>query len=175
MKRNDLILRRATVDDAYEIHDLMEEVFKELTDKSIFVCDDLEFVRARTSNKGVAVVACNSEQKIVGSFICGFPMDDEDNLGIDLGLTGDELYKVVNMESVVVHPDYRGNNLQYRMVRFVENLIDRERYKYLIGTVSPDNPPSYNNLEKLGYTYIKTMEKYGGLKRRIYCKKTDEL
>lgn len=171
MKKNDILYRLATSDDAAEVHQLMVSVYEGMENKGLYVCDELEHVEnCIFKGKGFGVVACNAEKKIVGSFIMRYPHMSTDNLGRDIGLPPEELPKVVHMESAVVMPEYRGRGIQYRMLRYAEELIDTNKYKYYLATVSPDNPASYRSLEKNGYRHIATKNKYDGLVRRIYLK-----
>lgn len=170
MNKDNIILKIANKEQANEIHNVMEEVYNCLEDKSLYVCDDLESVKEHIENNGFAVIACNSDSKIVASFIARYPMQSEDNLGRDIGLKEEQLEKVVHMESTVVLPEYRGRGLQSSMLQYGEKLIDKSKYKYLMATVSPDNKWSYNSFEKNGYKLMITKEKYGGLMRRIYLK-----
>ena len=124
-------LRSAADSDAEQIHALMRHVYGRLEDKSLYVCDDLAFVKAHIHRRGFAVMACTREGE----------------------------------------PAYRGNGLQCQMIRYAEESIDADRFRYFMATVSPDNPASCRSLEKLGYAPLKTVEKYGGLARRVYCKK----
>lgn len=170
MDKNDIVIKIATKEQANEIHKVMETVYDCLEDKTLFVCDDLDYVNNHIENEGFAVIAQNKDSQIVGSFIFRYPKESEDNLGRDIGLNESELNKVVHMESVAVLPKYRGKGLQLAMLRFAEELIDKTKYKYFIATVSPDNKWSYNSFEKNGYKLITTKEKYDGLMRRIYLK-----
>ena len=169
MKNNDFTIRVADGTDAQTIYDLMVEVYEQLENKSLYVCDDLEFVKRHISQEGFTVAACSKEDKIVGSLILRIP-DAEDNLGKDIGFSEEECQRVIHVESAVVAPLYRGNALQRRMLQIAETMIDRVKYSYLMATVSPDNPASYKTLESLGYELIVTKEKYDGLMRRIYRK-----
>ncbi len=164
--------RAATHHDAEEISRLMAQVHQGLENKSLFVCDGIDFIRDCISNSdhGFGVVACTDDGSIVGSFILYFPHMNEDNLGRDIGLTGDELHRVAHMESAVVAEEHRGRGIQLEMLRYAEERIDRSRYKYCLATVSPDNPASFRSLEKNGYRHVTTKEKYNGLVRRIYQK-----
>ncbi len=173
MKKNDIRYRLATTDDAQEISALMEEVYNRLENKSTYVCDSIEYIRDCLSGKGFGVVATDSQGKIIGSFIMRYPGYSEDNLGRDIGLSEDKLPSVVHMESAVVLPEYRGNGIQQKMLLYAEELIDTDKYRYFMSTVSPDNPASFRSLEKMGYRHILTKEKYGGLTRRIYLKETE--
>ena len=169
MKNNEFTIRVADGTDAQTIYDLMVEVYEQLENKSLYVCDDLAFVKRHISQEGFTVVACTKEDKIVGSLILRIP-DAEDNLGKDIGFSEEECQRVIHVESAVVAPLYRGNALQRRMLQIAETMIDRVKYSYLMATVSPDNPASYKTLESLGYELIVTKEKYDGLIRRIYRK-----
>lgn len=166
----DCILRKAGLEDAENIYAIMRRVTDALTDKSLFVCDDLDYVRTQLKTGGFGVVACNKDNEIVASFIIRYPHRSEDNLGRDIHFTEEQLDFVAHMESVVVLPKYRGRHLQEKMLRYAEELIDTNRYHYLLATVSPDNPASYLSFERNGYSHIITKEKYGGLQRRIYLK-----
>lgn len=164
-----IILRRAYPSEAEIIADLMTEVHERLTDKSLFVCDNLDFIREHIQNSGMAVAAF-SEDRMIGCMLVRFPGGEEDNLGLDVGLT-DELDRVAHMESSAVLPEYRGRGLQYRMIMFAESLIDKDRYDVFMSTVSPYNAASCRSFEKAGYSAVLTKEKYGGYLRRIYMKR----
>lgn len=163
-------IRPAKLQDAEAIHTIMVEVSNALPDPSIYVCDDLDYVKAQLSGNGFGVVACDAAERIVGSFIFRFPGMSQDNLGRDIQFAEEELSYVVHTESCVVLPSHRGQNLQLKMLQYAEQLVDYNKYKYMLATVSPENPASYKTLEKAGYAHITTKEKYGGLVRRIYQK-----
>lgn len=174
MKRNinsnHITLICASLEQADEIHKLMQNVHDRMDNKTLYVCDDFEFVKKHIKNSGFTVIACNETSEIVACFIVRFPGLEEDNLGRDIGLEGEELNQVAHMESAVVLPEYRGRGLQLAMLQYAEEMIDTSKYKYLMATVSPDNPWSYHSLEKNGYELKLTKEKYGGFLRRIYLK-----
>ena len=169
MKEQNFYIRIAEEKDAQAVYDLMVEVYEQLEDPSIYVCDDLAFVKRHISQEGFTVVACTKEDKIVGSLILRIP-EEEDNLGKDIGFPEEACQRVMHVESAVVASEYRGYALQGRMLQEAEPLIDRAKYSYLMATVSPENPASYKTLEKLGYELVLTKKKYGGLMRRLYIK-----
>lgn len=171
MKKDEIMLRTAQIEDAEAIHSIMQKVYDLLDDKTIYVCDDLEYVTEHIEERGLGVVAINSDKNIIASFILRYPNDSEDNLGRDIGLSEDELNSVVHMETAVVLPEYRGKGIQKLMLDYAEKLINKNDYNIFMATVSPDNPASYKTFEKAGYKHVLTKEKYGGLKRRIYLKR----
>lgn len=165
------IFKIAKKEDAEEIGRVMQEVYEKMDNKALFVPSSPEEILAHIEAEGFTVLALTAQGAMAGNFIVRYPMDAEDNLGRDLGLPKEELCKVAHMESAVVLPEYRGHHLQVKMLQYAESVIDRQRFRYLMSTVSPDNPASYRSLEANGYQLMMTKEKYGGLLRRIYCKK----
>ena len=163
---------------------IMNEVYTALPDKSLFCCDEYDFVMDILTCSGFGVIASTNNTpikkedtstssksaNIVASLLVKFPRLAEENLGYDIGLEKEELYKVAHLESVVVLPKHRGHGLQGKLISFAEQQIDKTQYSYLMATVSPDNLPSLHTFQKNGYEIIKVTEKYGGLKRCILLK-----
>ena len=117
------------------------------------------------------MIACDKYDNLVGSFIFRYPNMSADNLGKDIGLSSEELTKVVHMESVVVLSKYRCRALQSKMLQHAENLIDKNKYRYFVATVAPNNIASIKSFEKNSYKLVREVKKYGGLQRLIYLKK----
>lgn len=156
--------------DAEIAHGIMQKVHDLLEDPSLYVCDDLPYVKEQIAGKGFVVIAEDQENRPAGIFLFQYPEKGPENLGRDIGLPETEWEKVVHLDSAAVLPEHRGQNLQYRMLRQGEEWIDKSRYHHFLATVSPDNPASYRSLEKAGYSLMLTKEKYGGKMRRIYYK-----
>ncbi len=167
---NEMIYRIAEIKDAMEIHSLMEQVYEQLDDQTLYVCDGLSFVQEHLSEKGFGLVVTFEEQ-LVGGLIVRFPQMEKDNLGLDIGLPESELCHVAHMESVVVHPDFRGRGIQSKLLQKAEEVLKKDQYQYLMATVAPKNAASIRSFENNGYQCVKTKEKYGGFLRRIYLKK----
>ena len=91
-------------------------------------------------------------------------------IGNDIGLTKEELLKVVHMDTVVVRSKFRGHHLQKRMLEEGERQIDNNRYRYLMATAAPYNKPSLNTFLGSGYRIMKVKKKYGGVARAILLK-----
>lgn len=165
-------MRIADASDAIEIYNLMKKVYDNLADKSLFFCDDLEYVREHISDRGFAVKV---EQNgiLAASLIVRFPYGDSDNLGRDVGMEDEELCNVAHLESIVVDEKFRGRELQNEMIRYAQKIIVEKGFVHLMATVSPDNSYSLRNFEKNGYVIMKVKEKYGGLKRAILYKKIE--
>lgn len=167
---NQFTLRIALQSDVHEIYNAMKKVHSKLDNKSIFVCDNFDFVKNHIDKSGFIVIASDSSKKTAGCLIVRYPENKEDNLGNDIGLSDAEKLQVAHMESAVVLPEYRGNNLQSQMMKYAENNIDSLKYKYILSTVSPENKYSRANLIKCGYSFVLNKVKYDGLSRDIYIK-----
>ena len=165
----DYNLRLAFPSDLTKVHGLMLSVHRTMPNKDLYVVDSLHHIIDTVVNRGFGVVA-TFNHKIVGTLIVRFPMFQSDNLGRDIGISETRLPMVVHMESSAVLLEHRGNNLQCKMLQFAEELIDTNKFKYLLCTASPMNIHSCRNLEKLGYTVKLEKEMYGGHLRRIYYK-----
>lgn len=96
---------------------------------------------------------------------------DEDNYGYDLGIEGEQLLKVCQIESTVVKKNYRGNGLQKIICNELENIGIRDGMNIISATVYPENKYSLNTFLNLGYQVKREKIKYGGYRRYILEKK----
>lgn len=170
---DDFVICRASMDDSGLIYDMMMEVYSGLEDKSVLVCGDIDYVRRNIQDTGFALIAYHKESMTMepaGIFVFEYPGESEDNLGNDIGLTKEELLKVVHMDTVVVRSKFRGHHLQKRMLEEGERQIDNNRYRYLMATAAPYNKPSLNTFLGSGYRIMKVKKKYGGVARAILLK-----
>lgn len=134
-----------------------------------FYFDDYNFYKYQLS-KGGKILGCYVTNKLIAYCVLIFPGFDNENLGYDLKLEKDELLKVSHLDSVAVHPDYRGNKLQYQLFSLLEKISIEKGYKHLYSTVSPSNKFSLNNLLELGLKIKIEKEKYDGKTRLILYK-----
>ena len=83
------------------------------------------------------------------------------NLGREIGLSGDELERVIHMDTAAVHPDFRGRGLQRRLMAAAETALPG---RILLCTIHPDNRFSLNNALRLGYRIEKRIGRYGSVR-----------
>lgn len=182
------IIRRASMEDVELIYNMMLEVYDELEDKSVLVCGDIGYVRRNINDTGFTLIAyyrgeasygdrCTDSDgrniavmEPAGIFIFEYPKESQENLGNDIGLEWEELFKVVHMDTVAVRSRFRGHHLQKRMLEEGERQIDNNRYRYLMATAAPYNKPSLNTFLGSGYRIMKVKKKYGGVARAILLK-----
>lgn len=170
-------IRRATEQEAEQIIALIREVYEGMNDRSLFAYDgeDADWLRQQMKAGGYAVVAepdaveamNRPEGRIAAAGLVRFPKDDDEDLGRDVGLAEEQLAAVSYMEFAVVHPEHRGNHLEYEMICFAEQQPEAKLRPYMLATVSPANGASLHSLQKAGFRIGCTKEKYGGKLRHI--------
>lgn len=162
----------ASADDAEIIAQVISAVWEELEDKSWYVADNADYTqKILSSGKGKAYLALAEENaEIAGILLVTTPGMDPDNLGHEIGMDPDALMQVAHMESAAVLSKYRGNHLQYELMKNAESSLKSKGYHYLMCTIHPDNRYSLQNAQNLGYQIIDTKKKYGGYIRHILKK-----
>ena len=133
------------------------------------VDDQIDTLSARVDAEYVTLKSSEGQQGLVaGYFLLRLPnAQDADNLGRDANLATGDLSLVAHLESVAVHPAFRGRGLARIMAK---RLVEKARAagkKHLFATVAPDNTASLAMLASLGLTVYHTRPKYAGLVRHI--------
>lgn len=78
--------------------------------------------------------------------------------------------EVIDYGPMFVNPKYVGNNLQYQMLKYLDEYVKSKGYGTAIWTIHPDNIYSINNLIKDGFVLTDQRNFKRGT-RNIYVKK----
>ena len=151
-----------------EILRIQDEAFEILENKDILRKNTDEMLLACLNPPHITVGAwCG--KVLAGFAVLYFPEKNEELAPYlkDVDISGKQ---AANYKLCIVREKYRGNSLQFRLGKKLEEYAKERGIDLLCATVSPDNPYSIKNMEKLGFVYNCTTEKYGGLKRNIYYK-----
>ena len=167
-RRMEFIFRRAVQKDVDGIMEVMKEAKESLAHPEWFVADDAEYIRNHLQGDGFAIVA-EIGGEIAGFFVVKKPKE-EDNLGKYVDFSRDQCGRVWIMDTAAVAAEWRGNQLQSRMLAAAEKELAAFSPEYLMCTVHPDNCYSLHNMQKNGYQVIKKALCYGGLERFILMK-----
>lgn len=170
-------LTKACAEETPLLAGLIKEVWADMEHREWFAPEeDDDYIRRLISQgKGVVWKATETDTgRIAALFIIVYPGNDPENLGYDIGLPAYELNKVAHMDTVVVHPDFRGYGLQRQLALKAEEFLHNDHYRYLLCTVHPDNRFSRYNMEKVGYRCVRQVLKYGGLPRMILMKEIEK-
>ena len=151
----------------------MREVWEAMEQKEWFAQYDAEkyITDLFNTRKGDVWQATDPiTRQVAGIFIATYPGRGNENLGYDIGLSDPELSLVAHMDTIVVHPLYRGQGLQQKLTALAEQDLCSQGFRYFMCTVHPDNKYSKGNMEKQNYKVVKEALKYGGLPRLIFLK-----
>lgn len=168
-EQQDAYLRYLTMKDLPAILKLQTVVYKALEDKKRL--QPLEVEEFETILEGEPLTVGIFHQDELIAFRAFFnPVQDEEGLGGDIGLTEKDYPEILYSEITNVHPNYRGNHLQIKMGKFIMETLDTSAFRYILATVAPGNIPSMKDKFALGMRIYTVKEKYEGKLRYVYCK-----
>lgn len=165
------VIRLVKNDELDKVMDLQDKVIEWLPNKDLYYPTSKESIMRFTGEMGEIVGCFNENNELIGMGVYCKLGKDKENYGYDINISGDDLLKVAQVESTIVHKAYRGNKLQVKICGIIEDLAKKENMNLIMSTVSPDNPHSLNSFIKREYKIEKEKEKYGGLRRCILSKK----
>lgn len=139
---------------------MQEKVHSNMSHKSWFVLDSGDEIKAMLDGGGTLFGAMNKRGELIAARYISVPGDSPSNLANDIKLDI-PLDQVVNLESTVVDPAYRGNRLQGIMTSVAINHIERRGYRHLFCTVAPQNIYSLYNVMASGLKIRALKKKYG--------------
>lgn len=157
-------LRRGKLEDTEKFIKLLQEVRSGMAHKEWFYLDPPEDVREMLASGTMQLWVAMEDDRMAAAFSVIYPGLSEMNYGYDLEYSQEELRNVVCMDTVAVHPDFRGQKLQQRLMRMAEQEIVLTGNKILLCTVHPDNRYSLQNVLNQGYTIQKKLVKYGSVR-----------
>ena len=170
-----LSVRRARDADVQNIFDLMVKAQKLAKCSDFYVISDIPRIRRKLEGDSVAYVAYDGD-RLAAFYICIVPgLDETENIGYDVGLSEDELKRVLCMDSVAVDPEYRGRGLQRRLAKLGEEEGLKRGLNIFIATVDPRNTHSLINFLLDGYEIVLVKEGYytPGVPRAVVMKRLD--
>lgn len=167
--------------DIPEMLALQEYIYNMLPVKSLLVKDSRKDLEEALST-GFAIGFLNKEERIVGYRVVSIPKaDGAYHLGKYLNLGGDALKRSAHLETTIVLPSYRGNQLQYKSLVIAEKRLKDQGITDLLCTVSPFNAFSLKNVMQAGLKIKALRRMYGdrmdntrGLWRFVMHKEADK-
>jgi ribosomal protein S18 acetylase RimI-like enzyme len=157
-----------SIDDVIKLQEIMAQA---LPNKEIFRLTNPEEFRDLLALQR-SVIGVIIDDGLIAYNVVSFPGKDGDNFGADIGIALAELGKVAHLKAVVVHPDYRGNQLQRRLAEIHQEVIRDLGYCHVCSTVSPKNAISIQNHFASGFVIKGLLVKYGDRLRYIMYKNT---
>ena len=153
--------RKGGLQDAETLIRFLDGVKAGMAQQNWFYLDPPDVVRKLLAEGTMELWLAMDGTRLAGIFDILHPGLDPSNYGYDLDLSQEDLLRVVHMDTAAVHPDYRGNGLQRKLVQMAEGHLAGQGRRILLTTVHPENRFSLNNMTGQGYTIRKRLEKYG--------------
>ena len=157
----EITIRKGSLGDLDTFLAFTHAVQEAMADKAWFALDPDEEMRELTEAGDMEFWLAEDGHRLAAVFSVIRPGLRDFNLGYEMGLGEDELFRVIHMDTAAVHPDFRGRGLQRRMMAQAEEDL---RGKILMCTIHPDNRFSLNNALKLGYRIEKRIGRYGSVR-----------
>ena len=164
-------MKRLYLEDLPVIEQVQQKVIESLPEKATLQALTTEEFLFILNERGLLVGAF-VEDELIGFRALLIPEIDEEHLGWDIGLSPEELHKVIYQEISGVLPEYRGNRLQQKLAEVIMKELPNleEEFRYVCCTVAPMNIPSLKDKFTQAMYIAALKEKYAGLKRYILVK-----
>ena len=159
-----ITIRKGTKLDTEAFIALMSLVRQSMEHREWLYLDSPDEVREMMKDGTMSLWVAVDGEQIVGAFDILYPKLESFNYGYTIGLTNEDLLQVINMDTAVVHPEYRGLGLQKRLMQCAENDLAKTGAHILVCTVYPENQYSLINVLSQGYTICKTVPMYGSVR-----------
>jgi len=145
---------------------LQESIIRSLLEPEIFKGHNRDYLQELLLQERSAIGVLTDDGLIAYNLI-HIPLDNKDNLGTDLNFSDSELKRVIHLQASAVHPAYRGNALQTRMIQTHLAVIRGLGFEHVCCTVSPRNPISLRNFLAAGFQIRALKPKFDGWWRFI--------
>lgn len=146
---------------------LVRTVWETVSDKAWFAVDEDGYLETVCQEETTLLWGAFSEGRLVAALIVVRPVSDR---YLDAYLP-EKTLDVAYMDIVAVHSDFRGRQLQQRLMRAAEEPLRNMGVDYLQCTVHPRNVYSRRNILSLGYQELAEVRLYGGYPRVVLGKR----
>jgi ribosomal protein S18 acetylase RimI-like enzyme len=130
--------------------DLHQVVIDSLPQPVVLYERDAKFFEKCTTDQGCVVGAIH-EGRMISYAALYRPLPGEENYGEDLELPSEDLHEVGHLAGSAVHPEYRGNGLQAKLVDLRSDFARESGVRHLCGEVLPMNIISIANHLREGF------------------------
>ena len=163
------LYRTLTLEDLAAIEQIQIEVCSLLDDPNILQPLSRTELTNILNGNGVMLGIFKEGSLIAFRALLKPAVNEDEHLGVDVGASN--LSRVLYQEISIVHPNYRGQNLQKRMAQYILEQVDLSEYDWMCATVMPYNIASLKDKFAQGMKIFALKLKYGGKLRYVFGKR----
>ncbi|MBY0754332.1 GNAT family N-acetyltransferase [Clostridium sardiniense] len=154
----------------HKIMTLQNNIIENIDNKELYALTSENEFREIINGKGKVIGCLTKNEELIALGVYGNFKYDKNNYGHDIDIKGEKLLTIGQIESIIVSEEYRGNRLQEKLCKILEEIGKLNKTSIMCATVSPNNHFSLKNFLLLGYEVQKEKLKYGGMRRYILVK-----
>ncbi|MFI3260294.1 MAG: GNAT family N-acetyltransferase [bacterium] len=171
IQKENILIKKCNLDNLdsiYELQQIVVDMFRE-EEKGYYLPfskEDLEKVLLDSKEYG-EIHASFYENKMIGWVFLSVHKDIEKLLEHIPHITGQS----GDIDGVMVHPDYRGNNIQTMLLEYIFEIAKNKDIENILAEITIGNTYSFNNIYKLDFKKEGEYFKNNTIQRDILVKK----
>ncbi len=152
-----------------DISKLYEEVSNSMDNKNWLKNRDYDSLKKTIENGGF-IIGCYVGLELIACALCDVPnINDLETLS-SLGISIEDIKNTFISGFVMVHPMYRGNSLQSKLLDLRIDIAKSQQKKYIVTVSAVDNIHSLNNIISKGFEFKTQQKNEHGILRNIFIK-----
>lgn len=152
-----------------DIIKLYEEVSNSMDNKNWLKNRNYDTLK-KTIDNGGFIIGCYVGLKLIACALCDVPSINDLETLASLGISVEDFQNTYISGFVMVHPMYRGNSLQLKLLDLRIDIAKSQRKKYIVTVAAADNIHSLNNIVSRGFEFKTQQENNRGILRNIFIK-----
>lgn len=152
-----------------DVSKLYEEVSNSMDNKNWLKSRDHTGLKKTVDNGGF-IIGCYVGLDLIACALCDVPSVKDLELLSSLGVSVEDFKSTYISGFVMVHPMYRGNSLQSKLLDLRIDIAKSQRKKYILTVAAVDNIHSINNILNKGFEFKTQQENEYGILRNIFLK-----
>ena len=152
-----------------DITKLYEEVSNSMDNKNWLKNRDYDSLK-KTIDNGGFIIGCYVGLELIACALCDVPSINDLETLDSLGISIEDFKNTYISGFVMVHPMYRGNSLQLKLLDLRIDIAKSQRKKYIVTVAAVDNIHSLNNIVSRGFDFKMQQENNYGILRNIFLK-----
>ncbi len=152
-----------------DISKLYEEVSNSMDNKNWLKNRDYDSLKKTIENGGF-IIGCYVGLKLIACALCDVPNINDLKTLSSLGISIEDIKNTFISGFVMVHPMYRGNSLQSKLLDLRIDIAKSQQKKYIVTVSAVDNIHSLNNIISKGFEFKTQQKNEHGILRNIFIK-----